>query len=428
MINVVKDMLLIEDQSVFKLYQELMKNADYFVAPMFTIALILEYFGEMNFKDVLKKLFVVIIFMSGFYTFHTKATQISLKSADVTLKKISPSNLFVKRLFEVKVRTKRDKSWSSLKDILVPSINDFLGTTFFFLAKIFLWLLKLIYSSVYHLTYVFAGITALLYFLGWTKDSLKGTVQASLWCILMPFVIVAILALVGNSITLAASNSELIITKIDNILWLFGVTLLLLISPLITYGMIKGDGIHSFAPKMGSMVVSSGLKAMTLYPLITRMMSVSRMKNISPVNTLKRMNSKSISKSGDKKSTINNKAYNLNKLNQSRNNTHNSNRNNSSSISNDANNRNDSVKVDHNKSIVNKQSKRSSRIIKPESTRRITSNKSALNSRSESKVNNNRFRSNHLKSTTHSKSLNRTFNTNNKSIERKEIRRKRELR
>jgi hypothetical protein len=81
---------------------------------------------------------------------------------------------------------------------------------------------------------------------------------------IMPFVIVAILALVGNSIDETALGSDLLVTKIDTIIWLFGVTMLLLISPLISYGMIKGDGIHSFGSTMGTMVVSSGMKAMTL--------------------------------------------------------------------------------------------------------------------------------------------------------------------
>ncbi|MAZ48945.1 MAG: hypothetical protein CME65_10295 [Halobacteriovoraceae bacterium] len=268
MINLLKDMLLIEEPSVFRLYQELIKIANYFIAPVFTISLILEYFGEMNFASSVKKLFLVIIFMGAFYGVHTKGTNIALESASQTLRKVSPTNLFVKKWLQVKVKTKHQKGWDSLKSILIPNINDLLGTAFYLLAKLFIWLLKLIYSSVYHLTYVFAGVTAILYFLGWTKDALKGTIQASLWCMVMPFVIVAILSLVGNSIEDSALNGDLVIAKIDTILWLFGVTLLLLISPLITYGMIRGDGIHSFGSKMGAMVVSSGIKAMTFYPML----------------------------------------------------------------------------------------------------------------------------------------------------------------
>ena len=71
----------------------------------------------------------------------------------------------------------------------------------------------------------------------------------------VPFVLVAILALVGNSIDDKAQLGQLAFPEIDKIVWLFGVTLLLLISPLITYGMIKGDGIHSAGSKMGQMIV-----------------------------------------------------------------------------------------------------------------------------------------------------------------------------
>lgn len=272
MINVLKEMLLIEDPSIVRLYQEMMKITNYFVAPVFTISLILEYFSGMNFAEPVKKLFLIVIFMGAFYSFHTEATQIALESATQTLRRVSPTNLFVKRWSQSKIKTKNQKGWDSFKNFFIPNLNDFLGTAFFVLAKIFIWLLKLIYSSVYHLTYVFAGFTAILYFLGWTKDALKGTVQASLWCIAMPFVIVAILSLVGNSIEASALNGDLVIANIETVIWLFGVTLLLLISPLITYGMIRGEGIHSFGSKMGAMVVNSGIKALTFYPMMAKMM------------------------------------------------------------------------------------------------------------------------------------------------------------
>lgn len=269
--NILQEMLLIEEPSVFRLYKEMTSIATYFIAPVFTIALILEYFGEMDFGKVIMKLLLITVFIGAFYQFHTTATELALDNASYTLKKVSPRNLFVKKWTSVKVRTKEKKEWNFIQSLVVPNLNDLLATAFFLLAKIFIWLLKLIYSSVYHLTYVFSGVTAILYFLGWTKDALKGTVQASLWCMIMPFVIVAILALVGNSIDESALGSDLIIAKVDTIIWLFGVTLLLLISPLISYGMIKGDGIHSFGSKMGTMVVSSGMKTMALLPLITKM-------------------------------------------------------------------------------------------------------------------------------------------------------------
>ena len=122
MINILKDMLLIEDQSVFRLYEELIKITNYFIAPVFTISLILEFFREMNFAEPVKKLFLVVIFMGAFYTFHTEATKIALESASITLKKVSPTNLFVKKWTQIKVQTKEKKG--KLAEHQIKSAKD----------------------------------------------------------------------------------------------------------------------------------------------------------------------------------------------------------------------------------------------------------------------------------------------------------------
>ena len=268
--NMLKEMLLISEPSILKLYDEMMNIAGLFIAPVFLIALLLEYFGEMNFGEVVKKLFLITIFMSIFYQIHTKAVDIAFESAQNTLTKISPRNLFIKKWYYTKVKTHEKKEWNLINSFAIPNLNDIVATSFYILAKAFLWLLKLIYSSVYHLTYVFSGITAVLYFLGWAKDALKGTVQASLWCMILPFILIAILALVGNGLEEPAIQGELMIAKMDTLIWLLGVTLLLLLTPAITYSMVKGEGIHSFGAKMGSMVVSSGMKAAAMVPFMMR--------------------------------------------------------------------------------------------------------------------------------------------------------------
>ena len=192
------------------------------------------------------------------------------------LKKFSPNNLFVKKWNEGKIKTKEKSGWGYLESIAIPNLNDLLATTFFVLAKVFTWLLKLIFSSVYHLTYIFSGITALLYFFNWTERSLVGAVQSSLWCILMPFVVVAILSLVGNSIDSRTIKGDLAIADIETILWLFGVTLILMISPLITWSMVKGEGIASAGTKFGAIATSAGMKTIYTAPTLINKNSIAR--------------------------------------------------------------------------------------------------------------------------------------------------------
>lgn len=269
MTNVIKEMLLIEEASVFKLYEEMIQIAKYLVMPAFMLGIVLEFLGDMNFGEVVKKLLIVMVVLSSFYVIHTKAVDISLELAGKTLKSVSPNNFFVKKWYHKKVSTQKKQGWGFFKDIAIPNLNDLLATAYYLMAKLFTWLLKLIYSAVYHLTYVFSGITALLYFFGWTKSSLKGTIQSTLWCMVMPFVVVSILVLVGNSVSSITQKGDLALANIDTILWLFGITLLLLLSPVITLGMVRGDGISSAGSQLGSKIVSSGVKAGMAIPFIS---------------------------------------------------------------------------------------------------------------------------------------------------------------
>ena len=53
--DILRQMLLIEDPSIFRLYTEMTSIASYFVLPVFLIALCLEYFSDMKFFEVIKK-------------------------------------------------------------------------------------------------------------------------------------------------------------------------------------------------------------------------------------------------------------------------------------------------------------------------------------------------------------------------------------
>jgi hypothetical protein len=127
-----------------------------------------------------------MVFMGAFYSIHKSGVDLSFKASEEILRKVSPQNIFLRKWTEVKVKTKEDNSWNLLQKFSIPNVNDLIGTTLFILSKVFIWILKLIYSTVYHLTYIFAPITAILYFFPITKGSIAGTIQSSLWCMLMP--------------------------------------------------------------------------------------------------------------------------------------------------------------------------------------------------------------------------------------------------
>ena len=59
----------------------------------------------------------------------------------------------------------------------------------------------------------------------------------------MPIVLVSILAIVGNSIQVPAKDGALAIISIDHIIWIYGVTLLMLMTRILTIGILRGGGV-----------------------------------------------------------------------------------------------------------------------------------------------------------------------------------------
>ena len=260
----IKDILLIEEPSAVRFYKEIMAICGYFLAPFFTLALVLEYFGAMDFGGVVKRLLIIVLVMNSFFYIHATASDTSLEFASYTLKKASPRNLFMKKWYERKVRTKLPSGWDyfwigNSKE----TINDLFGTALFLLSKILFIVLKLIYSTVYHLNYAFSGYTALCYFFKWTEGALRGTFLSLVWCVLQPFVLVGVLCIVGNSFDESALRGEVAGSGVDHMAWLFGVSLLIVATPIITYNLITGAGVQGAGSKLSELVLGAGLKTMT---------------------------------------------------------------------------------------------------------------------------------------------------------------------
>ncbi|MEA9358451.1 hypothetical protein SHI21_19600 [Bacteriovorax sp. PP10] len=268
-------MLLIEDPSVLIIKDAMTRIAGWFVLPAFVIALAWEYFNEFKFFEVVKKLVLVLVFISAFYSIHKEGVELSLKYSDELLREISPRNVFLRKWSEVKIKPNEEKTsqktgWNVVESFIIPNLNDLIGTALFLMSKLSIWILKLIYSTVYHLTYIFAPLTAVLYFFPISRGSINGSILSSFWCMLLPFVLVAILALVGNSMQASANQGDFIFSSMDQILWLFGVTLLIASTPIITFGLLKGGGVAMSGSAVGALMTNSATKFLNAVPGVSR--------------------------------------------------------------------------------------------------------------------------------------------------------------
>ncbi len=242
-----EDILLISEPSIERLFQELIKISKWAILPAFLIAMIKEYAGDFDFLSALKALIISVLFVTYFPSFHKKMTRVSLETATEVLNRISPHNKF----FGV---AKNEKENKSIFETLLGGFEDLVANFFYFLSRIFSFLLKLIYSSVFHLTYIFSGFSAVLYLAGF-RGSIGGMIKSSTWCMALPFILVCIISIVGNAIDFTDSSA---LKGIEKILWLFGVNLLMLIAPAFTFSLIKDANISASGTSFSNLNMKGG--------------------------------------------------------------------------------------------------------------------------------------------------------------------------
>ncbi len=242
-----EEILLINEPSIEKLFTELKSISRLLIFPAFGIALIKEYLSNFDFIGVLKALIISVLFLSYFPKFHQEAVKMSLKTSTELLNKISPNNKF----FGV---AKSEKENKNLFETLLGGFEDLVANFFYFLSRIFSFLLKLIYSSVFHLTYVFSGLSAVFYLAGF-KGSINGMIRSSVWCMTLPFILICIIAIIGNAINFSETSA---LNGIEKILWLFGVNLLMLIAPAFTFSLIKDSNISASGTSFSSLNLKGG--------------------------------------------------------------------------------------------------------------------------------------------------------------------------
>lgn len=257
-----ENLLLIKNPSLNNLESILKENAFFFLTPLFTISLTLEFLGNFEFEKVLKKLLIATLFLFFFSGIHKEVSTHSLKFSYDLLKKIGPDHFIHKKWYQSKGLKKKGlvEKESFFDSFKIIDLDDLIAHTMFILSHLFLFFLKLIYSTVYHLTYILSPIGALLYLFDLTEGSLKGFITSSLWCTLMPLVLVSILLIVGSTF----KEDAITITHIDSLIWLFGITFLLVLTPVITLGVISASGISSYSSLFGSKMLSNSLQSYAL--------------------------------------------------------------------------------------------------------------------------------------------------------------------
>ena len=258
--SMLKDLLLITNPKVLGLSNYLNQSALLFLLPAFYIGMCVEYFTNFDFKSVAKRSVIAFLAIKLLTPIHVGAVDTSLKISSELISRYSPQNKFLTAYQNAKSETidgEKAGVWSKLTSIVKMVVDDPIVMIIFLLSYVAFFLLTQLYSLIYHLGIALFGLCAVLSILPITSKSLVGAVKTSLWCMIMPFVVAIVLALIGDSDAFFKTYSGGIVQNLESLIQLLVMTIILLLTPLITTKIMNESGVSGVADNIGQMAAMS---------------------------------------------------------------------------------------------------------------------------------------------------------------------------
>ncbi len=255
-----KDLLLITNPKVLGLSNYLNQSALLFLLPAFYIGMCVEYFTNFDFKSVAKRSIIAFLAIKLLVPIHIEGVDTSLKISSELISRYSPENKFLSAYQNAKSETvdgAKAGVWSKLTSIVKMVVDDPIVMIIFLLSYVAFFLLTQLYSLIYHLGIALFGLCAVLSIFPITSKSLVGAVKTSLWCMIMPFVVAIVLALIGDSDAFFKTYSGGIVQNLESLIQLLVMTIILLLTPLITTKIMNDSGVSGIADNIGQMAAIS---------------------------------------------------------------------------------------------------------------------------------------------------------------------------
>lgn len=258
--SMLKDLLLITNPKVLGLSNYLNQSALLFLLPAFYIGMIVEYFTNFDFKSVAKRSVIAFLAIKLLVPIHVEAVDTSLKISSELISRYSPQNKFLTAYQNAKgesINGVKVGVWGKLTSIVKIVVDDPIIMIIFLTSYVAFFLLTQLYSLTYHLAIALFGLCAVLSILPITSKSLTGAIKTSLWCITMPFVVVIVLALIGDSDAFFKTYSGGIVQNLESLIQLLVMTIILLLTPMITTKIMSDSGVSGMAENIGQMAAMS---------------------------------------------------------------------------------------------------------------------------------------------------------------------------
>ena len=237
---------------------------------VFMLAVLIEYFDRCEPFSLLKRAAISILILTSVGNFYKTSIISSIETADTVLNQQKGSNLLLMNLLDgtksfggLKVQRK-GKQFYKDNDILGGTIaffkhhifdsfvNDGFTISIFFIIKLCLLILKVVYSLVYYLGFGLIGIPCLIFLFPSMGNVLRGAILSFLWCLVVPHILVFILSMIGSEINKGYVAGQIIGGSMMGTSLLFILALFTAFSPLIGAMILNGSGISQAGGIIGT--------------------------------------------------------------------------------------------------------------------------------------------------------------------------------
>lgn len=272
MSGVVSDLLLIESLNLSSLTNSYHKFFLSLLPSTFILAALFEYFDRLEPFLLLKRALISILILTTIVGIYHVSIKYSMDAADVMLGKSKESNILLMDMLSGNKRRSdmnydKGKNANFFKDknyfagtlqflkyhMFKTYVNDGFTISVYFISKLCLGILRIIYSLVYYLGIGLIGIPCLLYLFPSMGNVLRGGIIGYLWCLITPHVLVFILTLIGSEINRGYLKGEIIGASMTGTALLFLMTVFIAFVPLVSMMILAGSGVSAAGGIIASM-------------------------------------------------------------------------------------------------------------------------------------------------------------------------------
>ena len=255
LMNSIEDLLLINSLDAAALMEHYRLFFMGLLPFVFMVALIFEYFAQIDPEGLLKRAVISVLLLSCVGTFYHKSINASIAAADEIFKSEKARNPTLREAFtravlpsEVVEKAGKGGYFSAVVDfvkfhLITSKINVVLKAVITLIVVICFIILKVVYSLVYWLGFALFAIPCLIYLLPGMSKVLKGALISYLWCLTLPHVLVVVMSMLTRLIGHSHTSGRIIGDSVLGTALIFVMALMVAFVPVITSFILTGGGV-----------------------------------------------------------------------------------------------------------------------------------------------------------------------------------------